>query len=70
VDALAQLDRATERFPSGALAQEREALAIEAAACAGREDEAARRASTFLRDYPSSPHADAVRRLGRGHGIL
>lgn len=48
-------------FPRGSLAQEREALAVEALAALGQRSEARRRASEFLRQYPESPHAKVVR---------
>lgn len=63
--ALARLDEARARFPNGGLVQEREALSIEALACAGRAEEASTRAAAFLRDYPTSPHADGLRRYSR-----
>jgi outer membrane protein assembly factor BamD (BamD/ComL family) len=63
--ALEKLEETRTRFPNGALSQEREALAIEALACAGRDVEAADRAAAFLREYPASPHADAVGRHAR-----
>jgi hypothetical protein len=63
--ALEKLEGTRARFPDGALSQEREALAIEALVCAGRDVEAADRAAAFLREYPASPHANAVGRLAR-----
>ncbi|HTQ05124.1 MAG TPA: hypothetical protein VMI54_14770 [Polyangiaceae bacterium] len=48
--------------PNGLLAQEREALTIEALAAVGRRDAARARADAFLARYPTSPHALAVRR--------
>jgi hypothetical protein len=45
------------------LLQEREALTIEALARTGRRAEANRRAEAFLRAFPGSPHAAAVREL-------
>jgi hypothetical protein len=48
--------------PSGLLAQEREALHIEALAALGRREEARERAASFLKSYPTSPHVRAVRR--------
>jgi hypothetical protein len=45
--------------------QEREVLTVEALGCAGREAEAADRADAFLREYPSSPLAELVRRFAR-----
>lgn len=47
--------------PNGLLAQEREALAIEALAALGRRDAARARADAFLARYPASPHVLAVR---------
>ena len=52
--ALAREHRA--RFPDGALAQEREVLAIDALARSGRTDEARRRAAAFRRRWPRSAH--------------
>jgi hypothetical protein len=63
--ALTQLNDAATRFPHGALSQEREVLSIEALACSGRATAASLRATTFLRDYPTSPHASAARRFAR-----
>lgn len=61
-EALAALDAVARDFPSGALAQEREALAIEALRGSGRVAEARARAAAFLARYPVSPHASSVRR--------
>src|SRR5580658_4950602 len=44
------------RFPSGALAQEREVIAIEALAGLHRDSEARDRAQHFVRDFPGSAH--------------
>lgn len=63
VAALAQAERLKARFPAGALAQEREVVAIQALACKGRDAEASARAAAFLQEHPASPHADAVRAL-------
>jgi hypothetical protein len=63
--ALSRLNEARTLFPAGVLSQEREVLTVEALGCAGREAEAADRADAFLRDYPSSPLAEVVRRLAR-----
>lgn len=63
--ALSHLNEARRWFPAGALVQEREALSIESLACAGRREEASTRASAFLRDFPTSLYADAVRRFER-----
>jgi hypothetical protein len=60
VDALAACDEHARRFPRGALAEEREALAIEALADAKRSDEAKARAERFERAYPKSILLPAV----------
>ncbi|HTA19406.1 MAG TPA: hypothetical protein VK989_08945 [Polyangia bacterium] len=60
-EALRGLEAARAEFGEGALAQEREALTIEALARAGRRDEARARAVAFLHAHPESPHAAAVR---------
>lgn len=60
--ALAPLREARRRFPGGILAQERDALWVEALARSGRSAEASDRARAFLREYPISPYADLVRR--------
>lgn len=60
-DALRVLEPARAEFAGGVLVQEREALAIEALAKAGRRADARRRADAFLHAYPESPHAAAVR---------
>ena len=59
--ALALLERARREFPHGTLAQEREALSIEALAVSGQTSLAAERARRFLRAHPSSMHAARVR---------
>jgi hypothetical protein len=58
--AIQKLDEMRERFPDGVLAQEREALAIEALARTGRREAAAARAEAFLRAYPKSPHRQRI----------
>jgi hypothetical protein len=58
-DASAALRLAEEHkahYPSGALAQEREVIAIEALVSLGRSAEAWQRAERFARDYPGSAH--------------
>jgi hypothetical protein len=58
-DPAAALRACTEhakRFPGGALAQEREALAIEALVRLGRKEEASKRLARFRTTYPSSGH--------------
>ncbi len=59
--ALDLTDDAARRFPEGALAPEREVLAIEALARLGRLPEARARWSAFRAKYPQSPH---LARLG------
>ncbi len=53
------------RFPRGILGEEREAIAIACVARLGRADEANRRASRFLKNYPESPFAPSVRRAAK-----
>lgn len=58
-----QLLRAHEhRYPSSALAQEREALAVRALVAAGRRPEAERRAALFVARYPQSMLRASVER--------
>ena len=59
--ALRKLDELGTRFPGGVLAQEREALAIEALYTTGQRAAASARAEAFLRAYPNSPHATRLR---------
>ena len=61
--ALATLGEAEKKFPDGVLAQEREALTIEATLKAGRTDEAQARTDAFASKYPSSPHVARLRRM-------
>jgi hypothetical protein len=58
--ALAAAERHRARFPDGRLAQEREALAIQALVGARRYDDARRRAQSFHAQYPKSILAVAV----------
>ncbi|WP_437629782.1 hypothetical protein [Sorangium sp. So ce854] len=60
---LALLDEHRAEFPGGQLAAERELIAIDALVRRGRPDQAHARAEVFLAQFPSSPHADRVRRL-------
>lgn len=63
--ALAAADEHRKAFPRGQLAEEREVVAIQALATAGRTDEAANRAGAFRKTYPSSlllPIVDAALR--------
>lgn len=59
--ALALTNEHERRFRGGALAEEREALAIEALRRLGRTQEAQRRTVLFQRRYPDSVHASRVR---------
>jgi hypothetical protein len=54
--ALDLAEQHAERFPSGALAQEREVIAIEALVGLHRDSEARDRAQHFVRDFPGSAH--------------
>jgi hypothetical protein len=63
--ALAQLEQIRARFPGGALAQEREALAIEALARSGQRAAASNRAAAFLRAYPTSQLAERVQEFAK-----
>ncbi|PTL76577.1 hypothetical protein [Vitiosangium sp. GDMCC 1.1324] len=54
--ALEEAERHAARFPEGALAQEREVLAIDALVRMGRRTEAGARAETFRARYPTSTH--------------
>jgi len=55
-----KLARHTRQFPRGALAEEREALSVDALVAAGRYEEARRRADTFRVRYPGSLFAPSV----------
>src|SRR6185503_877526 len=59
---LRELDAIAKDFPDGTLAQEREALAIEALGALGEHTAARERAARFLARYPTSPYAADVRR--------
>jgi hypothetical protein len=61
-DALSALVAVEREFPNGMLAQEREALTIEALAALGHRELVQQRAARFLSRYAASPHAEAVRR--------
>jgi hypothetical protein len=53
--ALAAVDTHAREFPRSQLAQEREVIAIQALAAAGRVPEAKRRAAAFRAAFPGSP---------------
>jgi len=58
--ALALAREHQRRFPNGALAQEREVIAIEALSKLGRTDDARSRAGRFKEQYPHSAHQRKV----------
>jgi hypothetical protein len=58
--ALALANQHAARFPHGALAQEREVIAIEALRRLGRSAEADRRAAAFAQAFPGSAHQRMV----------
>lgn len=59
--ALAELDEHADRFPDGALAEERAAQRVLALCRLGRVEEARADAARFLEKYPASPQAPRVR---------
>ena len=59
--ALSLLDEQVRRFPSGALAEEREAARILALCGVGRTEESREARGRFLREHPQSPQATRVR---------
>lgn len=61
-EAFAATERHASRFPAGALAEERDALAVQALALDGRSDEAKSRAERFAKKYPRSIFRTAVER--------
>jgi len=61
--ALSTLEQARRKFPSGVLAQEREALTIEALSKSGQNDEARAREIEFAREHPESPHTGRLERV-------
>jgi hypothetical protein len=61
--ALELADRDEREFPSGALAQERAVIAIEALVQLGRTDEARAHAQTFFQVFPGSAHGPRVAAL-------
>jgi hypothetical protein len=60
--ALGVLDAIRRDFPNGVLAQERDALTIEALLALGDQARARTLATAFLARYPGSPHSEAARR--------
>jgi hypothetical protein len=61
--ALSLAERHAGRFPRGALAQEREVIAIEALIRLGRVDAARARAERFYRAFPRSAHRTRIENL-------
>jgi hypothetical protein len=61
-EAFAATEQHASRFPAGALAEERDALAVQALALDGRADEAKSRADRFAKKYPRSIFRAAVER--------
>jgi hypothetical protein len=59
--ALAAVAEHERRFASGQLVEERKSLRVEALCRAGKAPQARAEAQAFLREHPSSPHADRVR---------
>ena len=65
--ALTILSQAQQRFGSGVLGQEREALTIEALAKSGQSAAANARGQVFLKNYANSPYAARIRALIGAH---
>jgi hypothetical protein len=57
---LSLLDDDQRRHPHGALAEERDAMRVQALAAVGKRDEARARADAFFARYPQSVHRAAV----------
>jgi hypothetical protein len=64
--ALATCDEHARRFPRGALAQERDVLAIDALVQLGRKTEAASRAAQFVARYPGSAYRARIEAIAAG----
>lgn len=60
-EAFRMTEQHRREYPQGVFVQERDALAIEALLRVGELKQARARAETFVRDYPSSPHAHRFR---------
>ena len=65
--ALAIADAAAARFPAGALAQEREMIAIDALTRLGRTPDASARAASFVERYPTSAYRPRIDSLIRAN---
>jgi hypothetical protein len=61
--ALSLLSQAQQRFGSGVLGQEREALTIEALSKSGQRAAAQTRGQAFLKNYANSPYSARIRAL-------
>jgi len=61
--ALSTLQKLDQRFPRGALLQERELLRVQTLETLGRHTEARARAITFVRRYPKSPYSKHLSKL-------
>jgi hypothetical protein len=61
--ALDLADRDAQTYPAGALAQEREVIAIEALVRLARGTEARVRAARFFQAFPGSAHGPRVRSM-------
>ena len=59
-DALAAATRHEKRYPTGALAEEREAMAVQALVLLGRHDDARARGASFHQRFPGSVLAPAI----------
>lgn len=66
--ALAMLERHAARHPHGRLAEERDALMVQALALAGRREEARARSDAFAKQYPQSLFLPTVRAALQGNG--
>jgi hypothetical protein len=66
--ARAWLEEHRSRFPDGVFVEERELMAIEAAARTGARDEARRRAVEFQRRFSTSPYRARIENMLRGAG--
>ncbi|MDQ3033489.1 MAG: hypothetical protein M3Y87_13805 [Myxococcota bacterium] len=60
--ALALLDQHRQRYPQGALAEEREVYSIEALLLLGQDDQVERRFVEFREDYPDSTFLERLER--------
>ena len=65
--ALALTDEHARRFPGGALAQEREFIAVSALLALGRAPEARSRAARLLERFPASAYRGRLESLGLGN---